>query len=66
MNKDGQTIALLTLSLGKADSENLNHYLFEWNDLSSWLKQMTLIPQLLEERANTIVSNFIRMGMLIE
>ena len=60
LSKTEQTIALLTLSLGKADSENLKPLsIREWNDLSSWLKANDFDPaQLLEERANTIVSNF--------
>ena len=60
LSKTEQTIALLTLSLGKADSENLKPLsIREWNDLSSWLKANDFDPaQLLEERANNIVSNF--------
>ena len=60
LSKTEQTIALLTLSLGKADSENLKPLsIREWNDLSSWLKINDFDPaQLLEERANNIVSNF--------
>ena len=60
LSKTEQAIALLTLSLGKADSENLKPLsIREWNDLSSWLKANDFDPaQLLEERANNIVSNF--------
>ena len=60
LSKTEQAIALLTLSLGKADSENLKPLsIREWNDLSSWLKTNDFDPaQLLEERANNIVSDF--------
>ena len=69
LSKTEQAIALLTLSLGKADSENLKPLsIREWNDLSSWLKANDFDPAQLLKNGQIISFPIFnqKMGMLIE